>query len=106
VIKTTILVSLILIAAMAILSRARGHDGYEGLINPGTHKSCCSDADCRRGSVWRNENGDLTARVNGKDRHVPESALVPDNMNPHPPMGMICERYGIFFCVARSGAGS
>jgi hypothetical protein len=55
--------------------------------------------------VWRDEAGRLRARIGGATVGVPESALLPGSMSPHPPVGMICERWGIFYCVALSDAG-
>lgn len=91
---------------------AENHDAYKGLSNPTTGVSCCNAqtaddpaGDCRPGAVWRDAAGDLRARIDGREMSVPEAALVPGAMNPHPPVGLICERNGKFFCVAVSGVG-
>lgn len=90
---------------------AENHDAYRALSNPATGASCCNgtvdgvEGDCRPGTVWRDAGGDLRARIGGRELFVPESALVPGAMNPHPPVGMICERDGRFYCVALSDAG-
>lgn len=90
---------------------AENHDAYRALSNPTTGASCCNgtvdgiEGDCRPGTVWRDAGGDLRARIGGQELFVPESALVPRAMNPHPPVGMICERAGRFYCVALSDAG-
>lgn len=94
------------------VGHAENHDAYKGLNNPQTGVSCCNAqtaddpaGDCRPGAVWRDAAGDLRARIGGREMSVPEAALVPEAMNPHRPVGMICERAGKFFCVAFSGAG-
>lgn len=124
-IRTVLLcAAIVLIAGAVITGRARGqdgrrgsghaehHDAYKGLSNPTTGMSCCNAqtaanpaGDCRPGAVWRNAAGDLRARIGGREMSVPEAALVPGAMNPHPPVGMICEKDGHFYCVAVSGAG-
>lgn len=84
---------------------AQHHDVYRNLFNPQTGANCCNDQDCRPGTVWRELDGGLRARIGSQTVPVPESALLPDHMNPHPPLGMICERNGTFYCVSKSGAG-
>ena len=91
---------------------AEHHDVYRSLTNPVTGMSCCNaqtpddpNGDCRPGSVWRDLDGRIKARVGGQTMTVPESALIPSEKAPHPPVGMICERWGHFYCVALSGAG-
>jgi hypothetical protein len=113
VIRTVLLCfALVLVAGAVIVGRARGqdghaqhHDAYKGLSNPTTGVSCCNDGDCRPGAVWRDDAGTLRARIAGREMSVPETALLPGEMNPHRPVGMICEKDGHFYCVAFSGAG-
>lgn len=93
------------LAGRASAQHAEHHDAYKSLTNPTTSVNCCNDRDCRPGNVWRDAAGNIVARVEGREMSVPEAALLPDGMNPHPPVGMICERDGRFYCVAFSGAG-
>lgn len=124
-IRTVLLCSAIVLIAIAVVSKksraqdgshgvghAEHHDAYKMLANPATGLSCCNaqteanpNGDCRPGTVWRDADGNLRARIGGREMSVPEAALVPNLKNPHPPVGMICERDGHFYCVAMSGAG-
>jgi hypothetical protein len=88
-----------------IHGHAEHHDVYKDLVNPHTGGNCCHDQDCRPGNVWRDADGTLRARIGSLTVKVPESALLPEKMSPHPPVGMICERAGYIYCVSLSGAG-
>lgn len=97
--------AVILVVGLLWGGPAKSHDVYRSLVNPRTGAGCCHDADCRPGMVWRDEQGRLRARIGNLNVSVPESALLPEKMNPHPPTGMICEHSGNFYCVNLSGAG-
>lgn len=90
---------------------AEHHDQYRHLSNPQTGMHCCNaqtadgQGDCRPGAVWRDIDGQIKARIGGRIVRVPESALLPPEMNPHAPVGLICEKNDMFYCAALSGAG-
>lgn len=81
---------------------------YRGLMQPGTHISCCSLADCRPVD-YRYAGGDIEARADGKWIDVPASVVLKRTENPTG-RGVLCGVEGtdgiwtVFCFVEASGA--
>lgn len=90
---------------------AEHHDWYKDLTQPDTGYSCCNavtaegEGDCRPGSVWRDSDGTVWARLNGQSVAVPPNKVLPDSKNLKPITGHICEKNGNFYYALVGGAG-
>lgn len=89
---------------------AENHDWYKGLIS-NAGGSCCNaltaegEGDCRPAAVWREADGTVRAKINGRTVVVPPRAVLPDWKNLRPLTGHACEKNGQWHCALVGGAG-